>query len=213
MARRYVCACVLGGVAAVTGASPAWADDAQASVSVSTSTSGAAPAPADTTRHPAPNSVYAEGLGAGLIYSINYERMVTDDIGVRAGFGYVSVSASASDGTSSSSASASFVTIPVTASYTGLRTSGGAGLEAGAGATVLYVSASANAIGTSSSGAGVLPLGVALVGFRLHPMDHPGFQFRIGAMALGGPGLGLSNATAGSFGFIPWAYLSLGASF
>src|SRR4051812_34428244 len=37
----------------------------------------ATPAP----RKPAPNSIYAEGLGAGLAYSINYERMVLDDLG------------------------------------------------------------------------------------------------------------------------------------
>jgi hypothetical protein len=52
-----------------------------------------------------------------------------------------------------------------------------------------------------------------MVGFRLHPIDHAGFNFRVGAMALGGEGLGLQNPNPNSFGFIPWGYISLGASF
>jgi hypothetical protein len=163
--------------------------------------------------HPAPNSVYAEGLGAGLIYSLNYERMVTDDVAVRVGFGYLSVGASASAGGTTSSSSASLVTVPITASYTGIRTRGGAGLELGGGSTLIYTSGSASGAGTAASGAGLTPTVVAMVGFRLHPVDHAGFNFRVGAMALGGQGLGLSNADPTKFGFIPWGYISMGASF
>jgi hypothetical protein len=176
------------------------------------------PAPAEHPQqepgnHPAPNSVFAEGLGAGIIYSVNYERMVIDDVGVRVGFGYVSVGESASAGGASASNSASYFMFPITASYTGVRTRGGAGLELGGGTTLLYTSASASALGTATSGAGVTPTVVAMVGFRLHPVDHAGFQFRIGAMALGGEGLGLQNPDPTKFGFIPWGYISLGASF
>ena len=63
------------------------------------------PAAQDEGDHPAPNSIYLEGLGAGLAYSLNYERRVIDDLGVRVGFSYLSVSAGASAGGSSSSAS------------------------------------------------------------------------------------------------------------
>jgi hypothetical protein len=171
------------------------------------------PPPPESVNHPAPNSIYAEGLGAGLAYSINYERMVLDELGVRIGFSYLSISASASGGGETASASASYVMVPITASYTGLRTRGGSGLELGAGATMLYVSGAASALGTTTSGSGMTPLVVAMVGYRLQPVDHAGFMFRVGAMALGGEGLGLSNGHASQFGFIPWPYISCGASF
>jgi hypothetical protein len=177
-------------------------------------TANATPRPApETSNHPAPNSIYAEGLGAGLAYSINYERMVIDDVAVRVGFEYLSVGASASAGGSSASSNATYVIFPITASYTGIRTRGGAGLELGGGSTLIYTSASASALGSASSGAGLTPTVVAMVGFRLHPIDHAGFNFRVGAMALGGEGLGLQNPSPSSFGFIPWGYISLGASF
>jgi hypothetical protein len=139
--------------------------------------------------------------------------MVTDDIAVRGGLGYFSVSASASAGTATSSASATYFFIPITASYTGIRTRGGTGLELGGGTTLLYVSGSASALGTSTSGAGLVPMVVAMAGLRIHPVDHGGFNFRVGLMALGGEGLGLSNANPSSFGFIPWGYISFGGSF
>ncbi|SRR5579883_1150008 len=178
------------------------------------------PPPAETPQaqgegdnHPAPNSIFAEGLGAGLLYSINYERMVIDDLGVRVGFSYTSFGASATapDGTTSS-ASASFITIPITASYIGVRSRKHA-LELGGGATIAYASGSASGVGASASGSGVLPYGVVMVGYRLHPVDHAGFQFRVGLMALVGEGLALSSPNPSAVGVLPWGYLSLGASF
>ena len=56
--------------------------------------------------------------------------------------------------------------------------------------------------------------GDALVGYRIHPVDGAGFQFRIGLMALVGRGLSLSaEADPTDIGVLPWGYLSLGASF
>ena len=162
--------------------------------------------------HPAPNSIYLEGLGAGLAYSLNYERMVTDDVGVRAGFSYMSFGASASAGGQTTSASATFMTFPITVSYIGIR-GGSSSLELGGGATLAYASGSASGLGSSASGSGMMPYGVAMVGYRLHPVDHAGFQLRVGLMAIAGEGLGLSNPNPGSFGVLPWGYLSLGASF
>jgi hypothetical protein len=176
----------------------------------------AAPAPAESPtasgNHPAPNSIYLEGLGAGLAYSINYERMVIDDLGVRIGFSYLSFSATASSGGATSSSSASFITIPITASYIGIR-GRKSSLELGGGMTFSYASGSANGIGASASGSGVTPYGVVMVGYRFQPVDQPGFQFRVGAMALAGEGLSLSANSPGSFGVLPWGYLSMGASF
>jgi hypothetical protein len=163
-------------------------------------------------RHPAPNSVYAEGLGAGFAYSVNYERLIIDDLGVRLGFSYLSFGASASSGSTSSSSSATFLSFPLTASYIGLR-SGKSALELGAGTTITYASAAASGLGTNASGSGITPYGVALVGYRLHPLDHAGFQFRIGAMALAGNGLSFSKNSGSSFGVLPWGYISFGGSF
>lgn len=157
---------------------------------------------------PAPNSVFAEGLGAGLAYSINYERRVIDDLGVRVGFSYMSFSATAG----SSNSSSSFMTFPITAEYLGIR-SGKHALELGGGMTLAYSSASSSSLGYSASGSGVSPFGVAFIGYRLHPVDHAGFQFRVGAMALAAKGLSLSNKDPEAFGVLPWLYLSFGAGF
>jgi len=166
---------------------------------------------ADAGDHPSPNSVYLEGLGAGLLYSVNYERMVIDEVGVRLGFSYMSFGASATSGGMTSSASATFITVPITASYVGIR-SGKHSLELGGGATIAYASGSASGIGASASGAGAMPYGVAMVGYRLHPVDRAGFQLRVGLMAIAGEGLGFSPDPK-SVGVLPWGYLSLGASF
>jgi hypothetical protein len=173
-------------------------------------------APAPSGNHPSPNSVYLEGLGAGLLYSLNYERMVNDDLGVRIGFSYMSFSAASSDPTTgqSTSASTSIVAVPITASYIGLR-GRKSSLELGGGAEMIYVASSSgsSSLGVSASGAGIVPAGIAMVGYRLHPVDNPGFQFRIGVMGIFGPGLSLSSNNPGAVGVIPWPYISFGASF
>jgi hypothetical protein len=163
-------------------------------------------------RKPAPNSIYAEGLGAGLAYSINYERMVLDDLGVRAGMSYLSMSASVSSGTASSSASASFLSFPITASYIGIR-SGKHSLELGGGVTLTRSSGSGSSFGMTASGSGMSGIGTAMIGYRIHPVDRAGFQFRIGLMALAGKGLGLDTTDPSAFGVLPWGYISMGASF
>jgi hypothetical protein len=157
----------------------------------------------------APNSIYLEGLGAGLAYSINYERLVVEDLGVRAGLSYLSLSASAGD----SSASASLTTIPVTVSYLGVGSKHHI-LELGGGMSFLLASAASSGFGRSSSGSGLGVLPDAMIGYRLHPVGHAGFQFRVGAMAFFGKGLGFSSdRDPDAIGVLPWFYLSLGASF
>src|SRR5689334_9560297 len=115
----------------------------------------------------AENTIYAEGLGAGLVYSLNYERMVAESVGVRAGFSYMSFGASATVGNETSSASATFMTFPITASYLGIR-SGKHALELGGGATLISASGTASGVGVSSSGSGFGALGDLLVGYRIH---------------------------------------------
>ncbi|MET0595963.1 MAG: hypothetical protein ABW133_24900 [Polyangiaceae bacterium] len=211
------CALVLaatnGAVAAppAKGATPPMSIQPTAQRPVDTAT----PVPTQRAEAPklAPNSIYAEGLGAGILYSLNYERMVLDDLAVRGGFGYVSFGASASSGGQTTSASASLQTVPITLSYTGVR-AGKHALELGGGATLAFASGSGSAGVSNASASGMMPYGTAMVGYRIHPVDHAGFNFRVGAMALGGKGLSLSAPTdANAFGVIPWLYLSMGASF
>jgi hypothetical protein len=161
----------------------------------------------------APNSIYAEGLGAGFLYSVNYERVVIDDLAVRAGFSYWSVSASASAGGQTSSSSYSQWTIPITVSYLGVR-SRNKMLELGGGMTLFNQAESASAGGSSASAGGLAPIGTVLIGYRLHPVEGAGFHFRVGAMAMGGKGMSLSaDHDPNAFGIMPWGYLSLGGAF
>ena len=207
------------------GASAAHAQDgaaAPAAVSPASATSSAALAMQVTADAPEPekkqkgkpalNSVYLEGLGAGLFYSANYERRVIDDLGLRVGFSYLTLSASAGAGDASASSSASYLTIPITASYLGVRGQR-SGLELGGGVTMAYTSAAASSGISAASDSGMSAIGTAMVGYRLHPVDHAGFQFRVGLMALAAKGLSLSNPDPNSFGVLPWFYLSGGASF
>lgn len=170
-----------------------------------------APPPATEAAAPvdelSPNSIYVEGLGAGLLYSINYERLVIQELGVRVGLSYMSYGASVG----TSSASVTSLTFPITASYLGIR-SGKHILELGGGATIVYASGSSSGGGVSATGSGIGGMGVLMLGYRIHPLSGGGFQFRIGVMALLGPGVGLSPE-AGTFGFLPWGYISLGGSF
>ena len=152
------------------------------------------------------NSFFAELGGPGLLYSVNYERIVENDFGLRVGFSYASFSASAGG----ASASASLLTVPVIASYLGLR-SGNHALELGGGATVVYASGSGSSGPFAGSGSGMMALGTALIGYRRQPVDG-GFMFRVGIEALAGKGLALSNPDPNSFGVLPWMYLSLGFS-
>ena len=156
------------------------------------------------------NSIFLEGGGPGLLYSINYERIVEQDWGVRIGFSYTSFSASASGGGSTASASAAFVTVPVIVSYLGMR-AGNHILELGAGGTGIYASGAASGTGIAASGSGMTALGTVQIGYRRQPVSG-GLQFRIGLEALMGKGLALSNPDPNAFGVLPWMYMSLGFS-
>ena len=169
----------------------------------------AAAPPASDAEQLSLNSVYTEGLSAGLAYSIKYERLVLDDLGVRAGIGYWGVSAYATVNGQTTSAGASFLSVPLTVSYLGVRSRKHA-LELGGGATLIHASGSGSGFGMSASDSAMSALGTAMVGYRLHPVDKAGFQFRVGAMALVGKGLGLSATEPDKIGVLPWLYLSLG---
>jgi hypothetical protein len=153
------------------------------------------------------NSVFIEGGGPGLLYSLNYELLFDDDFGLRVGFSYQSLSATASSG--SGTASVSFITVPILASY--LVSFGSSALELGGGATLIRADGAASGNGLAVSGPGTNVVGTAIMGYRRQPFDG-GLQLRIGIEALVGKGLALSNPDPNKIGVLPWMYLSIGFS-
>ncbi len=157
------------------------------------------PAKKDDKERKAKNLVYLELLGNGGLYSVNYERMLTNNLSARLGFSYLSIGATSSNGTDTSSAKATLVTAPVLINYTVGSKNHRA--EFGAGATLVYVSASASGGGLGESGEGAGVLGTGVVGYRYSPADG-GFVFRAGFTPLFGKG-----------GFLPWGGMSFGGTF
>lgn len=155
----------------------------------------------------ASNSIFAEGLGPGLLYSLNYERTLGNDFAVRIGTSYMSLGASNSVG----GVSVGFLSVPLVASYLGLS-SGNHVLELGVGGIFIHASGEARAGGITLAGAGNTIWGTALIGYRRHPVNG-GFMFRVGMSALVGKGLGFNVFDPAAVGIVPWPYLSLGATF
>lgn len=142
------------------------------------------------------NALYVELLGAGLFYSINYDRRI-GDLALRGGLMYFSVSS----GTNSAgeSASASWVGVPLSVSYNigSVKHS----FEVGAGITIHHISGSANTLGVESTGSATTVLGHAILGYRYQP-PQTGFFLRAGLSPIVGSGV-----------FLPWPHCGLGATF
>jgi hypothetical protein len=155
------------------------------------------------------NTIYVEGFGGGLWWSLNYERLVLQDLAVRAGFGYIGLEGFDPDG---SSASVGFFSIPISVSYLGL---GGTShmFEVGAGLTIAGYTGSVRSGLSTSSGSGATAFGQVFGGYRYHPSGHAGFNFRAGVLALLGRGLGFTGSDPDSIGALPWPYVSGGLSF
>ncbi len=143
-------------------------------------------------------------MGAGLWYTLNYERVIGFGLAARVGFGYWTMSASTTD----TSVKISTLAIPIAVNYIGLSR-GSHGLEVGAGTTLYYVSGDAASGGMTASGAGMTAWGNLNVGYRFHPR-RTGFHFRIGFQMLIGRGLGYSNDDYTAIGTMPWGYISFG---
>jgi hypothetical protein len=155
-----------------------------------------------------PNTVYLEGFGPGLWYSLNYERLVIPDLAVRVGFSYLSLSVSSGSSTSS----AVYLNLPVTVSYLGLGSNHHM-FEVGGGATFNYTSGAVSSGFSSASGSGITVFGSIFAGYRLHPVGHAGFNFRAGVNALIAKGLSFSSSDPSAIGVLPLPYISAGASF
>jgi hypothetical protein len=158
----------------------------------------------DRTAH---NSIFVEGLGPGLLYSLNYERMLGDDLALRIGTSYLSLGAANSLG----GVGVGFLAVPLVASYLGVS-SGDHALELGVGGIFVHASGEASAGGITLAGTGNTIWGTALIGYRRQPVNG-GFVFRVGMSALVGRGLGFNPFDPAAVGVVPWPYLSLGATF
>jgi hypothetical protein len=155
----------------------------------------------DDGKSKAKNAIYLEGLGPALYYSLNYERILGDVVAARIGAGFMSVTASAG----SDSANSMVLAIPVTFSWIGLY-SGWHGLELGGGGTLFYASNGASVAGNGGTVAGFFPSVVAFAGYRLHPVDKVGVQFRAGFDF----NVFFDGQTVVA---LPWGHLSLGVAF
>jgi hypothetical protein len=150
------------------------------------------PAPylGDTTpTGPAWNSIYAEALGSGLVYTLNYERELSSSFGLRLGFGYLPVSAEKKNGTTVSESATS---APLTLSWFPFGSTSSR-LEVGAGLSYVDLTKSVRGFPQVNS------IGYAgILGYRYEEEDG-GFLFRAdftpiillgGFYAWGGVGLG-----------------------
>lgn len=143
------------------------------------------------------NAVFAELLGNGLVYSVNYERFLWPiPIGIRVGASFFTYAVSDVSG----SGNLTLLTFPITASYFWgtLRHK----LELGLGATFLYTSASTDSTGTTYGNSGLGIAATAIVGYRYLPVGR-GITF----------GGGFTPLLRASRGFLPWGGLSAGYVF
>lgn len=157
------------------------------------------PAPEPPQGTMAKNGVFIELLGPGLLYSLNYERIIGDAVSVRLG-----VSGWGSGSSQMNDTSSIAVAVPVTISYVGIRDRQH-GFEVGGGGSFLY-GGSTNSGASAVSVAGTGGLATLFGGYRLHPVGKTGFQFR------GGLGIQAMFINGSSL-IYPWPYLSLGAGF
>ena len=153
---------------------------------------------------PTTNAIFLELGGNGVLYTVNYDRLLAQDYGFRVGIGYLGVSSGSNNG-DGTSASASLLIIPATFNYfLASHTDGKVGsskFELGAGIVLVDLSAnvSGGGIGNAFSKSGLG--GTATIGYRYQPSDG-GVLFRVGFTPIFGSG-----------GFLPWAGISVGFTF
>jgi len=137
----------------------------------------------------APNAVYLELAGNGLLYTLNYDRLLTPNVAARVGFMGL--------GAASDSASAGIVAAPLMVSY--LFGQGNSHFETGLG--VMLAAGAVDEVegfeDESFSGA----VGTATIGYR-YQRPGGGFVFRAGVTPFFDTG-----------GIAPWIGLSLGYGF
>ena len=154
---------------------------------------------ADAPARDATNSVYLELGGNGAVYSVNYERIVQDDLALRVGVGYVGLKGAAIDG-GTVTADVSLLTIPITASYLGVG-AGNHRLELGGGGVIAKITGAASSGSAKAFGSASGVVGTAIAGYR-YVRPQGGFTFRLAFTPLFGDG-----------GFQPWGGAAFGFTF
>jgi hypothetical protein len=145
------------------------------------------------------NEIFFEALGSGLLYSLNYERIIDKwNVGLRVGVSYFTYAVSSYN----RSGNLTLVSFPVLASYYyGLWR--GHHLQLGLGATILYTGVATDSLGTSfdaeRSGFGLAAS--AVIGYRYMPRDG-GVSFGIGFTPL-----------VRASKFLPWGGANVGYAF
>src|SRR2546428_8149628 len=118
--------------------------------------------PALAQERDANSSLFLEGGGPGLLYSVNYELLFDDDFGIRAGFSYQTLSASSSS--SGGSGTVSLITVPILVND--LVSFGNSALELGGGATIIKAAGAASGHVLVGSGSGPTLPWTAILGYR-----------------------------------------------
>ena len=159
--------------------------------------------PTLSTVHTAPsrtakNSVFLELGGNAGIYSLNYERYLTDNLAARIGAGYFAATFTDDEEESEGE----LWLIPATVSYVGIG-AGSHRLEIGGGVLIGHASETTSTFDLDDvvTDSGTAVVGTATFGYRYAP-KHGGFTFRAGFTPL-----------FNQHGFLPWAGTSLGYSF
>ena len=136
----------------------------------------APPAAPEAPQRTASNAIFGEVLGSGLLYSINYERIIESwNVGLRIGASYFTYPVSSYG----ASGNLKLATFPLVASYylgTPMHK-----LQLGLGATILYLGVTTDSQGTKfegeRSGGGLAA--TAVIGYRYLPPES-GFTFGVG---------------------------------
>ena len=145
------------------------------------------------------NLIFVELGGNGILYTVNYDRGLTDNLHVRIGIGHLAEGANPISTGPSDLAAQPATTLPVLVSY--VRGDRSHRLEVGAGVTVLR-SAGMPAMGRIAARPSDLSImATGVIGYRYVPREG-GFTYRAGFTPL---------LSAG--GFLPWAGLSFGYLF
>jgi hypothetical protein len=131
------------------------------------------------------NAVYAELGGAALIYSVNYERLLIEELAIRLGVAYWSAS------------SASLLLVPLQANL--FLIGKNHKMEIGAGPVFASYSAKSDFIGSSASG--FVVYGSGTLGWRYIP-QHGGVNVGVALTPIFGNGV-----------FVPWGGVKIGGVF
>jgi len=151
----------------------------------------------------AKNAIYIEGLGNGVIYSLNYERNVGNNLSIRVGVGYFGASGEATykDTGKKEEIVANIGTFPIMANY--FIGKGRHKIEIGGGMVLFTISAHGDEV--SSNGikfkAGLLPALTGTLGWRYQPREG-GLVFKIAFTPIFNLG-----------SFLPYGGISVGYSF